>query len=282
MVSPSCSSSTPSCTGSWRRRATRSGTERKPRRPSRSSECGTARAGSPTIRTDQRRIDSFVEAYHISHELAVIWLDKLDQASDDAESEHLYADLTEVHRAYEALLTEYQRLVREAEAGSGAGLLGAVASLAVHFVGASVAGPIIGTAVSSGFDRAINGGSLPEVIFAMGVPAGATFAARLAGAEMVGELSERGFADANAIVVVVVVVVSLGVLNVGDAFTSDVLDAPSDAISAASTPASVWPPTSATKGNQGGGGRCGGGVAARYPGRRARSDGRGGSGDAKQ
>ena len=196
------------------------------------------------IFADQRRIDSLVEAFHVSHELTVIWLDKLDQASDDAESENLHADLTEAHRAYEALLTEYQRLVREATDDGGAGLLGALASMAVHFVGTSVAGPIIGAAVSSGFDRAINGGSLPEVIFAMGVSAGATFAARLAGAEMVGELSERGFTDANSIVGGVVV--SLSVQNLGNAFKSDVLDAPSHAITSAFTPAPVWPLTSAT------------------------------------
>ena len=144
-----------------------------------------------SISADQRAAERFVESYTITQELSARWRDALTRAAQETEAENLYTDIVEVQEAYEELAAEYKRLAKEANSG-GAGLLGMVASLAVNFVVSAIpgVGPVLGSAVAGGFNKAINGGSFGEVLLAMGLAAGASYAAQ--------EVSEAIFSDAAA------------------------------------------------------------------------------------
>ena len=87
------------------------------------------------------------------------------------------AAIDDVRHAYAGLAEEYQRLERNARAGRGGGLVGLISSLAVNVVATAAAGVVLGAAITNGFGRAMDGGSFGEVLFAMGLAAGATFAA---------------------------------------------------------------------------------------------------------
>ena len=138
---------------------------------------------------DQRDIERFVETYTITREVSARWRHALTRAAQETEIENLFADIVEAQEAYEELAAEYRRLAEEADS-RGAGLLGMVASLAANFVVSAIpgSGPVLGAAVGSGFNKAINGGSFGEVLFAMGLAAGASFVAQ--------EVSEVILADA--------------------------------------------------------------------------------------
>ena len=136
-----------------------------------------------SIFAEQRAIERFVEAFRITRELSAGWLDSLKRAAQETEVDNLYSDIVEIEEAYEELAAEYNRLAREAN-DRGAGLLGMVASLGVNIVVSAIpgAGPVLGSAVASGFYKAIDGGTFGEVLFAMGLAAGASTVA--------GEVSE--------------------------------------------------------------------------------------------
>ena len=87
------------------------------------------------------------------------------------------AAIDDVRQEYAELAEEYRRLEREARAGRGGGLVGLISSLAVNVVATAAAGVVLGAAITNGFGRAIDGGSFGEVLFAMGLAAGAAFAA---------------------------------------------------------------------------------------------------------
>ena len=132
-----------------------------------------------SIFAEQRAIERFVEAFTITQELSAGWLDSRRRVAQETEIDNLYTDVVEIQEAYEKLAAEYERLAEEAN-DRGAGLLGMVASLAVNIVVSAIpgAGPVLGSAVASGFNKAINGGSFGEVLFAMGLAAGASFVAQ--------------------------------------------------------------------------------------------------------
>ena len=132
-----------------------------------------------SIFAEQRDIERFVDAFTITQELSAGWRDSLRRAAQETESDNLYTDVVEIQEAYEELAAEYDRLAAEANE-RGAGLLGMVASLAVNIVVSAIpgAGPVLGSAVAGGFNKAINGGSFGEVLFAMGLAAGASFVAQ--------------------------------------------------------------------------------------------------------
>ena len=143
-----------------------------------------------SIFADQRAIEHAIEAFTITQELSGRWRDAQARASQETEIDSLFTDIVEVQEAYEELAAEYKRLAEDANS-RGAGLLGMVASLAVNFVVSAIpgAGPVLGASVASGFNKALNGGNLGEVLFAMGLAAGASFVAQ--------EVSEAILADAQ-------------------------------------------------------------------------------------
>ena len=145
-----------------------------------------------SIFAEQRDIERFVEAFTITEELSANWLDSRRRAAQETEIDHLHTDVVEIQEAYEELAAEYERLAEEAN-DRGAGLLGMVASLAVNMVVSAIpgAGTVLGSAVAAGFSKAINGGSFGEVLFAMGLAAGASFVAQ--------EVSEAMLPDAESI-----------------------------------------------------------------------------------
>ena len=132
------------------------------------------------IFADDREVERFIESYTIAQELSARLRDSSTRLAQEAEIEDLWADVAEVRRAHAELAAEYERLRREATARGGAGLFGMLSSLAVNIVFSAVpgAGPVLGPAVASGYIEAINGGTFGEVLLAMGVGAGASFAAQ--------------------------------------------------------------------------------------------------------
>ena len=145
-----------------------------------------------SIFAEQRAIERFVEAFTITQELTAGWQDSLRRAAQETEIDHIHTDVVEIQEAYEELHAEYERLAEEAN-DRGAGLLGMIASLAVNMVVSAIpgAGPVLGSAVAAGFSKAINGGSFGEVLFAMGLAAGASFVAQ--------EVSEAMLPDAESV-----------------------------------------------------------------------------------
>ena len=145
-----------------------------------------------SIFAEQRAIERFVEAFTITQELTAGWQDSLRRAAQETEIDHIHTDVVEIQEAYEELHAEYERLAEEAN-DRGAGLLGMIASLAVNMVVSAIpgAGPVLGSAVAAGFSKAINGGSFGEVLFAMGLAAGASFVAQ--------EVSEAMLPDAELV-----------------------------------------------------------------------------------
>ena len=143
-----------------------------------------------SIFAEQRDIERAVEAFTITQELSARWRDALTRAAQETEIDSLFADIVEVQEAYDELAAEYKRLAEDANS-RGAGLFGMVASLAVNFVVSAIpgVGPVLGASVASGFNKALDGGNLGEVLFAMGLAAGASFVAQ--------EVSEAILADAQ-------------------------------------------------------------------------------------
>lgn len=129
------------------------------------------------IFADQRAIDRAVEGASIAAALNHRFNDALRRAHLDGDMGRRLMDLEEARRVFDAMATEYERLVADARAGRDAGLFGLLLEFAGQALGGITGGvgQFLLPAVGAGLHRAADGGSLGEVLFTMGLYAGAAF-----------------------------------------------------------------------------------------------------------
>ena len=161
------------------------------------------------IFADQRAIERFVEAATSAEALIRRSNEALRQAHLDAEINNRLVDLAEAQRVFDELAAEYERLRKKATAGEDAGLFGLLFELAGNVVGTAILGPLFGSAIGAGLHRALDGGSFQEVLFTMGLHAGAAEMAQQLGAAMLDPnaspkrlaLAEAGLAAADGAII---------------------------------------------------------------------------------